>query len=205
MRGRPVDELCEQFAAASDTAYYIAESPARVLGKRLVWRGELSRARSILTRLLTLADERGEPISYVLQRLQMCELELRGGAWEAASRLLDEWAESADRELLIFPTYERCRALLAAGRGRFEDAERWAAEVVARARGTGVRWDLLEALRARGIAELLAHQPARAADTLRTVWEHTRARASTSPGPSRSPPSWSRRSPSRGSSARRAR
>ena len=64
MAGRPVDDLCERFRAASDTAYYIAESPERVLGKRLVWRGEVGRARVILTRLLALADERGEPMSY---------------------------------------------------------------------------------------------------------------------------------------------
>ena len=182
MRGRPVDELCEQFEAASDTAYYIAESPERVLGKRLVWRGEVSRARVILTRLLALADEHGEPVSYVLQRLQMCELELRAGDWGAASRLLDEWAESSDRQLLIFPTYERCRALLAAGRGLSEEAERWAAEAIARAEGTGVRPDMLEALRARGIAGLLAHEPARAAESLRGVWEHTQREGVDEPG-----------------------
>ena len=182
MAGSPVDELCERFRAVSDTAYYIVESPERVLGKRLVWRGEVSRARVILTRLLALADEHGEPVSYVLQRLQMCELELRAGDWGAASRLLDEWAESSDRQLLIFPTYERCRALLAAGRGLSEEAERWAAEAIARAEGTGVRPDMLEALRARGIAGLLAHEPARAAESLRGVWEHTQREGVEEPG-----------------------
>lgn len=182
MAGSPVDELCERFRAASDTAYYIAESPERVLGKRLVWRGEVGRARVILIRLLALADEHGEPVSYVLQRLQMCELELRAGDWGAASRLLDEWAESSDRQLLIFPTYERCRALLAAGRGLSEEAERWAAEAIARAEGTGVRPDMLEALRARGIAGLLAHEPARAAESLRGVWEHTQREGVDEPG-----------------------
>ena len=203
MAGRPVDDLCARFEAASDAAYYVAESPERVLGKRLVWRGELSRARVILTRLLALADERGEPTSYALQRLQMCELELRAGAWRAASRLLDEWAQSADRQLLIFPTYERCRALLAAGVGDGEEAKRWAAEVIARAEGTGVRTDMLEALRARGIADLFAHDPACAVDSLRSVWQHMQREGVDDPARSRSRRSSSRRWQSWAASTRR--
>ena len=35
-------------------------------------------------------------MSYALQRLHLCELELRAGEWDAAAQLLDEWAESTD-------------------------------------------------------------------------------------------------------------
>ena len=73
------------------------------------------KAREIITRFLALADERGEAVSYALQRLALCQLELRVGDWEAASRLLDEWAESAEGKLLITATYQRCRALLYTG------------------------------------------------------------------------------------------
>ena len=68
-------------------------------------------------------------------RLHLCELELRVGGWHAAADLLDEWAESSER--MVWPMYERCRALLAAGRGLPEDAEHWAAKVIARAEETG--------------------------------------------------------------------
>lgn len=182
MRGQAVDDLCERFLRASDAVFYVADSPERVVGKRLVWRGEVNRARAILRRLLTLADERGEPTSYALQRLQLCELELRAGELDEVARLLTEWAESGDRELLIFPTYERCCALLAAARGFPEEAERWAAEAIARAEGTGVRWDELESRRARGIAALAAHEPERAATSLRIVWEHTEREGVEEPG-----------------------
>jgi DNA-binding CsgD family transcriptional regulator len=180
--GRPVDDLCVRFDAASGDAFCVAESPERVAAQRLVWRGELSQARETLTGLLTLADEQGEPMSYALQRLHLCELELRCGAWNAAGRLLDDWAESSDLELLIFPMYERCRALLAAGRGLPEEVEQWAAKAIATAQAIGVRWDELEALRALGIAELLAHQPERAVHSLRAVWEHTRHQGVDEPG-----------------------
>jgi DNA-binding CsgD family transcriptional regulator len=100
----------------------------------------------------------------------------------ATGRLLDEWAESAEGDLLIWPMYERCRALLAAGRGLPDEAERWAAKTIVGADKTGVRWDRLEALRARGIAALLAHDPARAVESLRAAWEHTRGERVDDPG-----------------------
>ncbi len=164
------------------TPFYIASSPERIAGQRLVWRGEIGAARAILSRQLVEADERGEPSSYALQRLHLCELELRAGEWDAAERRLDEWAESADRELLHWPMYERCRALLAAGRGLPDEARRWGTEADARASSSGVRWDQLEAQRALGTAELLGHDTAAAATRLRTVWEHTEREGVCDPG-----------------------
>src|SRR5262249_28699322 len=65
--------------------------------QRAVWRGEPGAARPALVGLLQQADDRGEAESYGLQRLHLCELELRAGDWAAAGHLLDEWAESAER------------------------------------------------------------------------------------------------------------
>jgi DNA-binding CsgD family transcriptional regulator len=180
--GRAIDDVSERFRSASPGPYYIAHSPERVASQRLVWRGEVAVARAILTRQLAEADERGEPSSYALQRLHLCELELRAGGWDAAECLLDEWAESADRELLHWPMYERCRALLAAGRGLPDEAKRWGAEAETRARAAGVRWDQLEAQRALATADLLIHETDRAAERLREVWEHTEKEAVRDPG-----------------------
>jgi DNA-binding NarL/FixJ family response regulator len=173
MSGRPIDDLCERSGVAADAGSYIAASPERIAGQRHVWRGELDAARAILAPLLALADERGEPASYALCRLHLTELELRAGAWAAARRRLDEWAESSEGELLIRPMYWRCRALLAVGLGDAEDAELWADDAIARARTTGSRWDWLEAMRARGTAALLVREPERAIESLAAVWEHT--------------------------------
>jgi DNA-binding NarL/FixJ family response regulator len=182
LRGRSIDDLCERSQAACDPSSYIAGSPERVAGQRLVWRGELEQARELLTQLLAIADERGEAPSYAMQRLHVCELELRAGEWEAAARLLDEWAESSDRELMFRPMYERCRALLAAGRGLPIEAQQWATDAIARGDATGSRWDRLEALRARGIAALQEHEPESAAESLRAVWEHTKREGIREPG-----------------------
>jgi DNA-binding CsgD family transcriptional regulator len=173
MSGRPIDDLCGASGAVSDETAYIAAAPERVAGQRLVWRGEIRPARETLTRLLQLADERGELESYALMRLHVCELQLRVGAWDAAEALLDEWWQSTDRELMFRPKYERCRALLAAGRGDIEATERWGTLAVARGEETGCRWDEFEGIRALGIGWLLAHQPAKAVEGLRAVWEHS--------------------------------
>ena len=172
LRGRPIDDLRARFAAVSDAASYLLGSPDRIAGQQLVWRGLLDEARALLSAMLSIADDRGEPMSYALARLHVCELELRAGAWESVERLLEEWAEPSERELLAWPMYERCRALLAAGRGLPDEAERWAAEAITRAEEVGVGWDRLEALRARGTAALLAHDPARAVEALEAVWAH---------------------------------
>jgi DNA-binding CsgD family transcriptional regulator len=180
LRGRPLDEQRERFRAASDAAMYVAASPERVAGQQHFWRGEIEQARAVLSALLALADERGEPYAYALLRLHMCQLALRTGDWGAGERLLDEWAQSSER--VMWPMYQRCRGLLAAGRGHPEEAERWAAETLARADATGTGWDRLEGLRARGTAALLTRESARAAESLREVWEHTQREGVDEPG-----------------------
>jgi DNA-binding NarL/FixJ family response regulator len=180
LSGRPIDEVCRQFATRTAASVSITKTPERVAGQRLFWRGQVDDARAVLARLLAEAEQRGEPYSYALLRLHLCNLELRTGDCEAAEALLEEWA--ADLGVLVWPMYERCRALLAAVRGLPAEAERWAAETVSRAETTGNRWDLLEALRARGTAALLAHEPERAVESLRSVWEHTQREGVDEPG-----------------------
>jgi len=140
------------------------------------------RSPTRLVGLLQQADDRGEAESYALQRLHLCELELRAGDWAAAGHLLDEWAESAERGLLNLPMYERCRALLAMGRGHVDQARHSAAQAITRADAYGDGWDRLEALRARGTAALLARDPSAAAADLGAVHEHAEREGVADPG-----------------------
>src|SRR5436309_2153046 len=57
-----------------------------------------------------------------------------------------------------------------------------AADAIARADRVDSSWDRLEALRARGIAALLAREPAAAVAALRAVWEYTAREGVTEPG-----------------------
>lgn len=182
LRGRGIGDICERWNAASASPGHLAESPERVAGQRHVWRGEIEAAKPVFERLRTLSDERGEPLSYVWARLHLCELALRAGEWQTAQRLLDEWAETAERELFVEPYHQRCRALLAAGRGLPEEAMSWSADTIDRAEAIDFQWDWLEGLRARGIVALLTGEPARAAESLGTVWEHTEREGVDEPG-----------------------
>ena len=181
-RGRPIDDLCARFRAASDAAVlhrHLARA-RRGPAARVARRRRAARA-TVLTDLLALADERGESYSYVLLRLHLCELELRVGDCAAAARVLDEWAESSEDDALA-----DVRALPRAARRGPRPSRRGEA-LGGRRRSppreaTGTRWDLLEARRALGVAALLAHEPAEAAESLRAVWEHTRREGVDEPG-----------------------
>jgi DNA-binding CsgD family transcriptional regulator/DNA polymerase III delta prime subunit len=182
MRGLPVDDLCRLSEATSDVSAYIAVTPERVAGQRHVWRGEIAIARAVLGSLMEHADERGEIESYALMRLHMCELHLRVGEWDAAEDLLTEWGETADRGLMFRPKYERCQALLAAGRGDAAGILEWAGQAVARGQATGSRWDEFEGLRADAMGSLLAREPAAAVATLTKVWDALESEGVDEPG-----------------------
>lgn len=102
-----------------------------------------------------------------LERLDVGALSLGATRWLLSDRLG------------FFPSRHvlRLRAVPGAPRsgvgGRPDEAETWAEQAIAASDAQGWRWSLLEALRARGLAALLAHDAARAAESLRTVWEHT--------------------------------
>ncbi len=172
LRGRSIDGLRRRASELPGRDPEPFRSLDRVAALRHMWRGEIPPARALLDSALHDADERGETRSYVVLQVHRCELELRAGRWDAAEQILDEWSGSSEAALLLPQIHCRCRALHAAGRGRPDEARRWADEAVERAMETGVRWDLLESQRALGLVALLNSDPVEAADRLREPWEH---------------------------------
>jgi len=182
MRGLAIDQQCERFAAISTDAFPLQRSVERLVADRLARRGQVERARSELVRLLDLAEERGEGRSSAWLVHQLCELELRAGEWVKAEHWLEDWAASAERSALDQAALDRCRALLAAGRGDAAEGERWAGQAIDACRANGLRWDELEALRARGLAAMAAHDHERAVVSLSEVWEHCEKEGVEEPG-----------------------
>jgi DNA-binding CsgD family transcriptional regulator len=173
LRGEPFDDVRAWFESASPDAFHLVRGVERLAAARVAMRGGLVEARTTIQRLIAIADARGEAWSSMFLLSQLVWLESWAGEWETAARLLDEWDASPDRALLVTQAYDRCRALVAAGRGSLEEARERAADAISGAEARGLRGDLLDALHARGMTELLAHEPERAAASLGTVWEHT--------------------------------
>jgi DNA-binding CsgD family transcriptional regulator len=180
--GHSISDLEERAPALAESPFVLYLSVVRAACARHIWRGEVDEARATLTVLRSLAEERGEIWSSIRWLLHDCEAELRAGALDAAARLLGEWGESPDRDLIITPAYERCHALLAAERGDPGETGRWVDAAVRRHETSGVRWDLLEALRARGMVALLSDDPRRARGDMRYVWEWAQEQGIDDPG-----------------------
>jgi DNA-binding CsgD family transcriptional regulator len=111
----------------------------------------------------------------------LCEVELRAGDTFAAARALqdlDQWAAmdwiTGSRGWVL--------AAVAAARGDSGSAAALAAEVVAVSEATANKWDRLLALRAAGVAALLAADPGQAVTRLGAVWEHTEREGVADPG-----------------------
>jgi DNA-binding CsgD family transcriptional regulator len=182
LRGRDVTSLSERFDGSADAAWPVFLSFDLLTAIRSIWRGEATAARTMLARLIAVADERGEAMSSTTLSLHLCELSLRSGQWRDADRFLAGWEQSTDYGVFPKPVYARCCALLAAGRGLTNEAERWATDAIAYSEAVALRWDGLEAMRARGLAALAARKPAEAAASLGAVWAHTQREGVGDPG-----------------------
>ena len=187
LRGASVDDLSAQAPTATEEACLYDHMPQRPAAVRLAWRGQIAEARALVRQLLALADERGDARFAYNIHTQLCELELRVGDARAAAGLLKRWDEHAIQDD-IGPTRARCEALLAAISGMPDEAWRVAGIAIDAAQENTVRWDMLEAARAQGIAALFGHDADRAAGVLAPVWEHLGLAGSKTRGPSPSSP-----------------
>jgi DNA-binding CsgD family transcriptional regulator len=182
LEGKRIDDLRERFSATSGAPSIHYRSLDRIAALQLAWRGDVQGARKALIGLHMQAEEHGDAWSPISLLINLTEVEVRAANWSRALDYANKFHESADSNLVVAPAYERCRALLAAGRGDVDEVEGWVPDVIAGSEATGVRWDLLETMRARGLAALLRRDPSQAVESLQPVWEHTQREGVHDPG-----------------------
>jgi DNA-binding CsgD family transcriptional regulator len=183
LRGRAVEDLVARAAVLPPGTLSLWGSAVdRPAGVRLAFRGELARAREVFGGLLAAAEQRGEVRSGAVMIVQLCEVELRAGDAAAAARALDEWDQWAALEPGAAWFRARLAAVLAAVRGDPGRAAALAAQVLQASGPPAFQWDRLEALRAAGLAALLAGEPERAVTSLAAVWEYTAREGVEDPG-----------------------
>ena len=154
-------------------------------GQRLGWRGEMEAPRAVLTGCSRLADERGEAVLLrVAAPAPVRAASSVPAPWEEAARLLDEWAQSSNDELLSRRCTSAAARCLPPGRGLPEETERVGRERRWRARaGDGVQVGLGSRRCGRaGSRRCWSSMPARAAESLRPVWEHAQREGVDEPG-----------------------
>jgi DNA-binding CsgD family transcriptional regulator len=176
IRGRSVEELIVGRTAPSADMRVDSTLMQRPLGVTHLFRGELARARATFEQILALADERGELPHSAFVHLLPCELELRAGNVRRAARLLEEYDQGPSSELIPEESRvvsARQHAILAAVEGDPEEVRLRVATILAGVAEATPGWDRLGAMRATGLAALLAHDPDAAVEDLQTVWEHT--------------------------------
>jgi DNA-binding CsgD family transcriptional regulator len=149
---------------------------------RHIWRGELEDARTQLSLLLADAEERSEAESYFALRMHACSIEVRAGDLFAAAGWLEEWEGLREESVGGDAAYARCASLVAAGRGDLSEARALAKRALEHAYASNMRWQVLEALRAQGVAALYAGELEAARAALGEVWDTTRAEGVGDPG-----------------------
>lgn len=184
LRGRPLEALARSPTSGAPGASLYESALERPAGIRLMVRGQVDESRAVFDRLRTLAGQRGEAISASVMHRQLCEIELRAGDVHAAERHLDHWGEwtlpDDSHEQVLGPA--RCRALLEAVRGDPDQTGRWAATALAAAEALENYREETEVRRAVGIAALHAHEPVRAVEQLRPLWQHAEREGIDDPG-----------------------
>ncbi len=170
LRGMPTDELMDRLRACA-RGTRDREAVDHLRAQQLLWRGEVDRARPVFRRLAQLAGERGDA-RYVRLHFQLCGLELRAGDTHAAQRFLgeaDEWLTAGGAG---HAGRARFQAMLAAVRGRSDEARALAETTVLFGEDVAMSWHRLEGLRALGVGALLQGEASDAAAALRAVWAH---------------------------------
>jgi DNA-binding CsgD family transcriptional regulator len=180
-RGQPVDDLVARFPTPPSGSSLYENAIERVHAMRLLTRGELAAARAEFARLRALADERGEARSGVHMHLELIEVELRAGDFNAAAHLIAELVEWAAFEE-IDEIVARYQAYLALAKGDSAAAEGWAAEAADRSQAVGNYREWLEAHRITGAARLLARDVEGAVEEFRLIWDHVEAEGFADPG-----------------------
>jgi len=171
-RGAPAAELEEALVLERSLPEWpLSDGATATLAFVLVWSGELARARPILHELRDALRSRGDPKeSGALWLLTV--LEWRAGNWELAARYAAEEAAVRDQGGLEggWPAKELAGALVAAHRGRIQEARATSERALAGAEATGFRIGQSGHRSVLGFIELSLGNAAAALAYLRPAW-----------------------------------
>jgi tetratricopeptide (TPR) repeat protein len=133
-RGIPTERMEEALALERSLAERPLDAgPAQVLGYQLVWSADTDRAREVFHELRRTVKVQDDPALQAEALWSLGFLEWRAGNWEAAEPYAAEAVELRRQLGISMPPDEFPSAIIAAHRGRIDDARATAQRAIARA------------------------------------------------------------------------
>ena len=137
-RGIPRSELEEALSLERSLDELPADGPTAVLGDQLLWSADLDRARELFHELRSSLDARDDVGNVARALWLQALLEWRAGNWEEAERCAEQSLDLGTQLGLENQPYPFPTAVIAAHKGRTDEARARAEEGVARAEAAGV-------------------------------------------------------------------
>ncbi len=171
-RGLPAAEMEEALALERSLAEWpLDDGPTWVYGWQLCWLADVDRARDLFQEVLRAVTVRNDPAGEAEALWYLSLLEARAANWEAAGRYADDSLNLWTQLGRVIPPHEFPAAVIAAHRGRIDEARARSQRALARAEAdeigigqSGHSWVL-------GFVELSAGDPAAALPHLRRSYE----------------------------------
>ena len=138
-RGLPKAEMEEALSLERSLAEWpLDDGPTWVYGWQLCWSADVERARDVFQELLSVVRARNDPAAEADALWHLSLLECRAANWEEADRYstesLDLWTQLGR----VIPPYEFPAAIIAAHRGRTDEARARSQRAVARSEAEGI-------------------------------------------------------------------
>jgi DNA-binding CsgD family transcriptional regulator len=152
----------------------LADGPAFVFGHQLWWSADVDRARPLYHEIYDAVRARNDPLREAETTWSLGLLEWRAGNWEESDRHAARASELTTQLGFVTPPADYAGVVIAAHRGRIDDAGVRAQAAVAQAESeamnvalSGFNWIL-------GFIELSTGNPVAALPHLRSAYEHRR-------------------------------
>jgi DNA-binding CsgD family transcriptional regulator len=139
-RGIPEEEMEEALALERGLPQWpLDNGPTFVLGHQLWWSADVDRARELFEEVRAVATSGHDPVPLTSALWYLGFLEWRAGNWEAAERYAADSVELATQLGRLLPPMQLPAAVIAAHRGRVDDARARAQGAIERAEAQDIR------------------------------------------------------------------
>ncbi len=138
-RGIPTAEMEEALSLERSLAEWpLDDGPTWVHGWQLWWSADVDRARDLFQEVLSVVKARNDAAGAAEALWSLALLESRAANWEEADRYATESLDLWRQLGRVIPPYEFPAAIVAAHRGRIDDARARSQRAVARAEAEGI-------------------------------------------------------------------